>query len=168
MKYLTLIRHAKAENAGMDISDAQRDLAERGVHDARLMGTQLRRVFPPPQIVCVSAAVRARRTVEELLKRADSAKSGKDPVVEVEEGLYLADPEDIWEYAHGALLQKDEVWVCAHDPGITEAIERFSGSRIERVPTLGIARIAWENLPPVGRNGSLLFFDMPANHRKKK
>ncbi|TVR70054.1 MAG: hypothetical protein EA427_06750 [Spirochaetaceae bacterium] len=165
MKYLTLIRHAKAENASAAASDALRELAERGIHDARRMGEFLLQTFPLPQVVYVSSAVRARRTVEELLRGMDGSSRSRNVSLEVEDGLYLADPEELWEYAYLGLASSDEVWVCAHDPGITEAIERFSGSRIGRVPTCGVARIAYDDPAPNGRNGTLLFFDLPANHR---
>lgn len=169
MKYLTLLRHAKAERASAAGSDLARDLTDRGVEDARRTGSFLLGRFPAPGVIGVSAALRARRTVEELLyeqNNTSAANAGAIPV-DIREELYLADPEDLWSYGYTALLEHDEVWICAHDPGITEAIERFSGSRIERVPTCGVARIAFEEMLPRGTSGSLLFFDLPANHRHR-
>lgn len=165
MKFLTLIRHAKSENAGPGTSDADRDLTKRGVDDARLMGRFLAATFPEPGLVYASAALRARRTVDELLSTRGTDGDVPDP--EIEPDLYLADPEEIWDFAYSGLLETDELWICAHDPGITEAVERFSGSRIEKVPTCGIARIAFEELVPAGRNGILQFFDIPGNHRPR-
>lgn len=166
MKYLTLIRHAKAEAASAAPSDADRDLTDRGIRDARRMGEVLQRTFPAPQVVYVSIAVRAQHTVTELLQCREKDGKETSPVpVHVEEDLYLADPQELWDFAFRGFQEYDEVWVCAHDPGITEAIALFSGSRIERVPTCGVARLAWEDPPPRGRNGELLYFDLPANHR---
>lgn len=162
MKYLTLIRHAKSENGGAGVSDADRVLTKRGVADARKMGLVLNALFPIPDLVYASAAARARQTVEELLRVVESV-----PEPEIEPDLYLADAEEIWDFAYSGLLEADELWICAHDPGVTEAIENFSGSRIGHVPTCGVARIAFEELVPAGQNGTLLFFDIPGNHRER-
>ncbi len=164
MKYLTLIRHASAENAGSGVGDEDRNLTDQGVQDARRLGTFLLQAFPLPQTVYTSVALRARRTVEELLREVP--RDVPLPDTEVETDLYLADADEIWDFAYSGFLESDELWICAHDPGITEAVERLSGSRIERVTAGGVIRIAFEDLLPHGRNGSLCFFDIPENHRR--
>jgi len=79
MKYLTLIRHAKAAHDG-GVSDIERPLAERGRRDGKAMGAILH------------------------------------------DALYLAEREILSDFAASALMEHDEVWIVAHNPGITEAI----------------------------------------------
>lgn len=159
MKYLTLIRHAKAENTKPGSHDAARELTERGVQDARLMGEVLSARFPPPEIIYLSPATRVQQTVEELVRAC--ADAARPPSMETEPGLYLADANDLWDVARTGFDRSNEVWICGHNPGIGEAIEMLSHSHIDHVPTSCVARIVFdaEDLP-MGR-GKLLFFDTP-------
>ncbi len=156
MKYLTLIRHAKAGSIVPGSDDAQRTLSDRGRADARMMGRILAAQGRDPQCILVSPARRAIQTGELL----------KPPVaMDVRQQLYLAEAETIWDFAYTSFLEYQCLWIIAHNPGISEAVELFSGSRIENVPPGGIITIVFDELIPAGGNGRLIFFDIPAHHR---
>lgn len=160
MKYLTLIRHAKSDRDGSDTNDHDRGLAQRGVKDCPVMAHHIAQTLPVPHRIVVSSARRAIDTMDRLLD--DLSRFGRFPQRDVDENLYLADAVDIRRIAEDALSDADDVWICAHNPGITEAVEYFTRSRIDDVPTLGVVRIAWDdNLS----EGTLVYFDSPKNHR---
>jgi phosphohistidine phosphatase len=165
MKFLTLLRHAKSHHSAAGGSDFDRPLNDRGRTDASLMGRALVASFPPPDFVLASPALRVRQTLEYL--RAGGAVLPDDRV-EFHEALYLAEAELLWDFASSSLMEHDHVWLVAHNPGITEAVEHLSGARLENVPTLGVARIAFEDLVPESPNGTLVYFDVPSHRRPVK
>ena len=137
MKFLTLLRHAKSRHTADGGADIERPLNDRGRSDASLMGATLFASFPAPDVVLASPALRVRQTLENL--RAGGAVLPENRI-EVHDALYLAEAELIWDFASSSLMEHDHVWLVAHNPGITEAVEQLSGARIEHLPTLGIAR----------------------------
>ena len=62
MKTLLLIRHAKAERAGPDLRDHDRELEQRGRRDASELGRRLRQHAPVPERMISSSALRAAAT----------------------------------------------------------------------------------------------------------
>jgi len=174
MKYLTLIRHAKSSHPDRSMADIDRPLNDRGRADAAAMGRVLASVLPVPQVILGSTAVRVAETLQTLLDAAGdvpgfstgrTGHSGGYPSPEWSERLYLAEVEDIWDHAYASLLEHDEVWLCGHNPGIAEAIESFTGSHFDGVPTLAVARIAYDDEISGPGAGELLFYDVPRNHR---
>lgn len=157
MKYLTLLRHAEAHGGGLTRADRDRPLSEAGIGDARHLGAVLRALAPPPQAVYTSNALRTRETVTHLL----GGWPGLVLEPEIDPDLYLAEAATIWDVAYSALLQWDHVWICAHNPGVTESVEHLCGNRIEQFPPAGVVRILFEDLLPSGTNGSLLFYHAP-------
>ena len=158
MKYLTLIRHAKSDHSAPGTADHDRPLNTRGRSDAPIMGTRLTALFPAPDIVLASPAQRVQQTLAGLTSGGALTDSR---VVEYHDALYLADAEVLWDFAASALLEDDEGWTVAHNPGINEAVEQFSGARLENLPTLGVARIAFEEVVVESANGTLVFYDTP-------
>ena len=157
MKYLTLIRHAKAEAIMSGRRDFDRRLSERGHRDALRVGEILSRVAPPPEVVVTSSAVRALQTTAFLLQGGTAS-----PAVEEREELYLCDPGVMWNYAVGTMMEYHEVWLVAHNPGISEALELFSGVRVGSVSTATAARIAFSELSYAQPNGILEGYLTPA------
>ena len=160
MKYLTLIRHAKSSRKVANMDDFDRPLNGRGLSDAALIGGILGNALPRPEIVLGSPAVRVKQTLRELYKGAEVNL----PEPEWRNELYFADAETIRDCAHAAFMEFDEVWLCAHNPGITEGMNAFSGVSIGNVPTLGVARIAFDEGVPEFSVGDLVFYDVPKNH----
>jgi hypothetical protein len=90
-----------------------------------------------------------------------SREAGAGGQIEYHDALYLAEHEVLSDFAASALMEHDEVWIVAHNPGITEAIEEIAGARLENVPTLGIARIAVEEVVYESLHGDLVYFETP-------
>jgi phosphohistidine phosphatase len=122
------------------------------------MGAILASRFPTPDIVLASPALRVRETLAAL---AEGGASEAMDRTEFHEALYLAEEEILADFAASALMEYDEVWIVAHNPGITEAIEGIAGARLENVPTLGVARIAVEEVVYENLHGKLVYFETP-------
>lgn len=113
---LLLLRHAKAV-AGTgpqdEAADHARDLSERGLADAAALGEAMRRLAP--DLVLVSSARRARRTLERL-----GPLGNPGPAVSVLDRLYLADAAELL----GTLRAVDEavgvLLLVGHNPGLHE------------------------------------------------
>ncbi len=156
MKYLTLFRHAKSAHDGSGTSDHDRRLNDRGERQCVLMAARISGTLPTPDRIIVSSARRAVETVERLLK--ELGNNGSYPEYEVESELYLADALDIREIADQAFTLSDDLWLCGHNPGITESVAYMTGTRIENVPTLGVVRILFDDELA---EGELIYFDTP-------
>ncbi|MEX2443101.1 MAG: histidine phosphatase family protein [Alkalispirochaeta sp.] len=158
MKYLTLIRHAKSDHTVPGTADRDRPLNERGRKDAPTMGSRLSSLFLQPDIVLASPAQRVRETLTGI---AAGGAVTVSQVTEHHDALYLAEAEVLWDFAASALMEDDEVWLVAHNPGLTEMVEQLCGARLENVPTLGVVRIAFEEVIVESPNGTLVFYDTP-------
>jgi phosphohistidine phosphatase len=158
MKYLTLIRHAKSDHTSPGTEDSERPLNDRGRKDAPVMGARMASSFPAPDIVLASPAQRVKETIAGLASGGSQISSR---VTEYHDALYLADAEVLWDFAASALMEDDEVWLIAHNPGITEAVEQLCGARLENVPTLGVVRISFEEVVVESANGTLVHYDTP-------
>lgn len=163
-KRLLLIRHAKSARPP-GVADHDRPLAERGVHDARAMGTILS-VEPAPDAIVVSSARRARETIELLVDSLASTRPDRRPPhPQQEPRIYLAEPETIWLVAFEALSGHDVVWLCGHNPAISDAVVYCADVDLGNVPTLGVIGIGFEEITPTRPNGRLLTYYTPAAFR---
>jgi phosphohistidine phosphatase len=112
MKTLILMRHAKAVREHEAPSDRERRLTVCGRRDAEAAGAALRAEGLHPDLALVSAAARTRET-------AFHALAGIAPLTQqVEETLYLASPDAIWDAA--AASGGEAVLVIGHNPGLQE------------------------------------------------
>ena len=115
MHQLHLLRHTKS-SWDDDADDHGRPLNKRGREAARLIGDSLPQAVDALDLVLCSSALRARETAELVL-----AKFSPVPKVRYEDGLYLADAEDLMQ----RLRQLDEaagsvISLVGHNPGMHE------------------------------------------------
>ena len=68
MKSLLLLRHAKSSWKDVSLSDFDRPLNDRGRKAAQLIGKELAKHKPPIDLIVSSPAVRARQTVERVMR----------------------------------------------------------------------------------------------------
>ena len=120
MRKLILFRHAKAERRAASGEDYDRDLAERGVADAVIMGRVLAERGHAPDLALVSGAVRTRATWAALSSAFPGAR------MEVDEDLYNAPAARLIAAARSkadsaASAETGCIIVIAHNPGLHEA-----------------------------------------------
>ncbi len=114
MKRLILLRHAKAERRAPSGEDYDRDLTDRGLVDAQIMGKVLADKGIIPDLALVSGAVRTRSTWAALAANLPTAR------MEIDEDLYNAPAMALIAAAQDH-EDADCVIVVAHNPGLHEA-----------------------------------------------
>lgn len=160
MKRLTLVRHAKSSWKDPSLDDFDRPLNQRGERDAPVMGRRLKARGARPSLILTSPAKRARRTARLI------AEAIGYPVefLQREADLYLAEPDIILAVVAREAENFNDVFVCGHNPGMTDLANRLSGVRIDNVPTCGIVALEAEieNWAEIGEADCKLdFFDYP-------
>ncbi|MFW6181465.1 MAG: SixA phosphatase family protein [Spirochaetota bacterium] len=164
MKQLTLIRHAKSSWKDPRLPDFQRPLKERGKEDAPRMGRLLREKLGVPELFLSSPARRALKTA--LLMGSKMGLGAEDMLTD--RRLYHAGITDLYAVLSELGEGFTRVFLCAHNPGITEFLNFLTLAGIEKVPTCGVAHILlpvehWKDI--AFGCGELVFFDCPGNHR---
>ena len=162
-KTVYLLRHAKAEPHNFAIRDFERNLAVKGRTDAHMMGTMLKSRISHETRILASPALRTKQTAEIFA----SAMQLVYPITFVEE-MYNA-PYDTYKKILLSLHDEfNEVMFIGHNPGISLALENFSGEQDLDMPTCAIGKIelpidAWAMF--THQSGSLAWFEYPARYR---
>ena len=138
MKRLTLLRHAKSSWDNDRLTDHDRPLAARGLHDAPLMGSRLAEQGLAPGLLLSSTALRARQTAELVAP----AFSRIQPRLALEPRLYLATPGEMLAVVAALDDELDEVILIGHNPGLTDLANRMLPNlKLDNLPTAGAIAI---------------------------
>lgn len=135
MKSLTLLRHAKTERDSITGRDIDRQLNERGEHDAPRMGEEIRKLGLGYDLILSSPAARAVQTAE----LAGLAPRFDERIYEAPAGRLLAIAQETDDDA-GKLI------MVGHNPGFERLASMLIGEDIE-MPT-----------------GSLVEIELPIDH----
>lgn len=164
MRWLLLLRHAKSSWADPGLSDHDRPLAERGRRAAAAMGRYLRHAGLVPDRVLCSSARRACETAA-LLGLPERV------ALEVDHGLYLADPESVLARIRAVDDGTRRLLVIGHNPTTQELAlhlggegDRAARARIAaKYPTgaLSVIRIDGSWAVTAGRSARLERFVAP-------
>jgi phosphohistidine phosphatase len=130
------MRHAKSSWKDPSLVYVERQLNGRGRKAADLMGSQLRTRKAIPDLILCSSAVRARETIEILLKSAELR-----PDLRYDERIYEATPGRLLEVISEVEGDKKTVMLVGHNPGMEEFVQLLTG-QVVRMPTAALARIA--------------------------
>ena len=127
---LTLIRHAKSSWNQPDISDFQRPLNKRGLHDAPRIGVELKRQLGSQgisfdQVLC-SAATRARETLDLLLP---PLAIDADNIIYLQE-LYCASPRELLDAVANHISEANHLAIIAHNPGLEDLASTLTDTPI--------------------------------------
>jgi len=137
MKTLILIRHAKSDWDDLSASDYERTLNKRGLYDAPEMGRRLNGRNMIPELFTASTAVRARMTAE-LIARAMGYPEEK---LLWRDELYLAAPATMLDIIRKTPDTVSSLALLAHNPGISELVERLTREPFENLPTAGVVTL---------------------------
>jgi len=134
-KTLILVRHAKSSWRDTTLNDIQRPLNKRGNRDAPKMGEHMVKRNILPEVIFSSPGLRALTTA-----RLISVKIGIAPSeIIVEDDLYTFNSEDLITFIKSISDNYNKVMIVGHNPAITDLTNYFSGSKINNVPTCGVA-----------------------------
>jgi phosphohistidine phosphatase len=160
MKTLIVIRHAKSSWDEPFLSDFDRPLNKRGLHDAPRMGKRLREKDLSPDLLLSSPAKRAISTCELIAGTIDYLVTK----IKTDKALYHASEEELLKIVRKQDDTVNTMMVFGHNPGLTDFVNRLTKSRIDNIPTCGIVCISLpvENWHQVQwSTGKIDFFDFP-------
>jgi phosphohistidine phosphatase len=163
MKSLYLLRHAKSSWAENGLSDKQRPLGERGLHDAPMMGERFNSREETLDRVISSPALRAHTTAQLFCEACGFPPQD----IELESDLYFLGSGSI----EDVILNQDDqlraLMLVFHNPDITYFANSFDDEvRIDNVPTSGLIKLTcdiaqWRDWSRA--NTAFEYFDYPKN-----
>ena len=135
MKSVYFIRHAKAADKIPGQNDFERDLADKGRHDAQLMAKKLKMKGTQPDLIVSSTALRALNTATLFAE----ALAYDPQSIKTRDKLYNAAPESIQECLFEWDDNVETLLLFGHNPGISELAIELSNEKADILPTCGIA-----------------------------
>lgn len=167
MRYLLLMRHAKAETGGPGAADRDRPLVKRGLRDAALIGAAVARGGMTPDLVLCSPSARTRETLDAMLPCFAGA-----PRVVFDEALYGASEPEYLRAITEADDDAGRLLIVGHNPTMHASALALAGSGdralrerlTAKFPTAALAIIAfscsaWSKTAPGG--GELVSLLLP-------
>ena len=136
MKTLFLLRHAKSSWKDQDVADFERPLNDRGRKAAELVGNFIAKQNVTIDLVISSPAVRARQTIELVLKAAK-----RSPELRFDQRVYEASPTRLLEIISQIEDDWKSVLLVGHNPGMEELLTLLVGVEMH-MPTASLARVA--------------------------
>ncbi len=160
VKKLFLVRHAKAQQESVDNTDFSRELADRGLRDASLVGSYLKNNGYNVEMIISSPAARALATAELF-----ATQLGYNPDnIHTNEELYLASVRTFLQAVNQLKDSWQQVMMVGHNPTITYLGEYMSDAEVGNMPTgsvmvLDFAADSWAALAQ--NSGTLAAFITP-------
>lgn len=160
---LFIIRHGKSSWETV-VDDIDRPLTERGISNAYEMADRLFREGQLPQAIYSSPANRALHTAI-IMSRVWELDERNFHLCR---DLYLADEDDILQTISLFPDALTSVAIFGHNPGFTEAANRFMRPPVENVPTAGVVVVtltvdSWHEIRDARVAGAV--FDYPKKIR---
>lgn len=135
MKTLFVLRHAKSSWENPDSADFDRQLNERGLKSAPIMGdTMYKNQFQPATIIS-SPAKRAMQTA--ILIKETAQLEGK---IAYDERIYEASPHRLLEIISELDAGFESAMLVGHNPGLEGLIKMLTGE-VQSMPTAALAVI---------------------------
>ena len=113
MKSLHLLRHAKSSWKDPGLNDHDRPLNRRGRQTAKMMAAYLRWAKIAPDLVICSTAMRARQTLDPIVKAAK-----KPPKIVLVRGIHEGAQRTLWEQLWNLPESAKSVLLIGHNPAL--------------------------------------------------
>jgi phosphohistidine phosphatase len=139
-KKLYLVRHAKAQQDSIDNSDFSRELADRGLRDASLVGSYLKDNGYLVDMIISSPAARAIGTAELIAQQMEY----KLTAIHTNEELYMASARTFLQVVNQLKDDWQSVMITSHDPAVTYLGEYLSKAEVGHMPTGSAMVISFE------------------------
>ena len=130
-KKLFLVRHAKAQQQSIDNSDFSRELADRGLRDASLVGSYFMEQGYQVDMIISSPAARALATAELMAQQMEYKLAG----IHTNEELYMASVRTFLQVVNQLKDEWQGVMITSHDPTVTYLGEYLSNAEVGHMPT---------------------------------
>ena len=117
--YLYIMRHAKSDWSGPQISDFERPINKRGTRNAIRIGGWMDENNHIPQKIISSPALRAKETIELVVEQI--SKFNLEDLT-YEDELYLADFTQLIEFINTYKDKVQSLMLVGHNPGIENLV----------------------------------------------
>jgi phosphohistidine phosphatase len=135
MKTLLLLRHAKSGQKDSGVADFDRPLNGRGRKAAEIMGRFIRKQKVAPDLLLSSPAIRARETIETVIKTAKLPTE-----LRFDQRIYEAGPLRLLEVVSQIEEERGTVLLVGHNPGMEELLQLLTDGH-EHMATGTLAKI---------------------------
>lgn len=135
MKTICFIRHAKSDWSQPGQSDRDRRLNQRGLRDAPIMASELKKRIPSVDLILSSSAERTRLTSSYFQEAYGLA----DDNLMFSDDLYLPDVSDVFKVISGLNSRYQHICVVGHNPAWSSILQYYGGWDMGNMPTCGIA-----------------------------
>ncbi|MBG7629177.1 MAG: histidine phosphatase family protein [Bacteroidetes bacterium] len=162
MKTLYIVRHAKSSWEYEGIKDIDRPLNKRGINDAYLISNVLHKKIATPDVFVASCANRALHTGMIF------SYTFNYPLV----NLKLS--KSLYNFSDGYLIKTvkalddgfDSAIIFSHDHGISDFVNKFGSTRLNKVPTCAVIGIKfntnhWKDI----KNGNTFLTEFPKHYK---
>lgn len=143
MKYISILRHAKAQLLDEYPTDFERPLTPRGVKDARYIGQILASMSPAVDWIVSSPAQRTRETAQAIVEQLGFSRG-----VVWEAQIYAAEANTLLNVIAQVPSEMEHILIIGHNPGMEELVSGLvagSPSRLGiHMPTAGLTHITLE------------------------
>ncbi len=167
MKKLFLLRHAKSLKDDSNLEDHERTLNDRGFEEAPLTGKYLFTNKDLPDLIICSTALRAKQTLELILKELN-----KNIKVIYDKKIYDEDAKTIFKLISKTDNLINTLMIVGHNPDITHILELAIREEFpyDNFSTSGLAIIkfninSWDEINL--HKGELISFTTPKSLEKK-
>lgn len=140
MKHIYLIRHAKSDWNNQWLTDFERPLNTRGVHDTEKIGKELNKLGFNPEKIIASSSKRTTETIQLLCKHIPFNFKH----VKFNSKLYHPSIENFIHVLEDLPDELDSVALVSHNYGISEFADYLTESFMEAMPTCAVVYIALE------------------------
>jgi phosphohistidine phosphatase len=157
LNYLTVIRHAEAENQHPGGDDAARRLTEAGVTAAFRLGELLAGKDCVLDLLISSPAQRARETAGEVCRALNLG----DDIVKVDPELYIASEIGVLEKLGQIPKEIKHLCIVGHNPTLTDLVNSMCGPVVKNMRPGSAACIKLKPPSPEDTgisDGSLVFY----------
>ena len=139
MRTLYLLRHAKSSWKDAGLADFDRPLNGRGRRACETIGAFLKEKEITFDLALSSPAVRARETIDLILRSAKLR-----PQLRYDERVYEATPERLLDVVSQLENENKTVVLVGHNPGMQELLTLLTGAT-EEFSTATLAKVNFKN-----------------------
>ena len=141
MKELFIVRHGKSSWNIDGLSDMDRPLKERGIHDGYTMAKRIMQKSKKPDLIISSPAIRALHSAT-IFARVLEYPYGN---ILITEELYFSGVQQVLELLKSIQDNVNTLMIFGHNPTFTDLANVFTGNKIDNLPTTGVVHVQTES-----------------------
>lgn len=139
MKNLIIIRHSKS-SWELPLTDIDRPLSKRGIHNAHLISSKLHDILPKSFVIWSSNAKRAKETAMIFSQNLNIIYEN----IQIKDELYTFDGKILEEIIKKCENTYDNLILFGHNEAITKFVNKFGDLSINNVPTSGVVSMSFD------------------------